>query len=228
MAPAVLLPGYLAGQAPYQGLVRAAQELGAVIRVVPLRWWDWLPTLGGRSVAPILERLDQTIQEVHQQYPHEKLTLIGHSAGGWISRIYLGQHPYGGRVWGGARWVARLITLGTPHTSQEPWTRRNLDFVNSQYPGAYDPDIKYICIAGRAVQGRKGTLAYESYRLTWGQGEVWGDGITPVAAAHLAGAENITLPDVWHSPRSPGAWYGSPRVLPQWLPWLNVHAEPKR
>jgi pimeloyl-ACP methyl ester carboxylesterase len=188
------------------------------MQVVPLRWWDWLPTLGGRSVTPILERLDQTIQQVQKQYPGAKITLIGHSAGGWISRIYLGQTPYDGRVWEGVRWVDRLVTLGTPHTSQERWTRRNLDFVNTTYPGAYHPEIEYICIAGQAVQGRRGTLAYESYRLTCGQGDVWGDGITPVVAAHLSGAENITLPSVWHSPRSPGLWYGSPEILPQWLP----------
>ncbi|MEN9218260.1 MAG: hypothetical protein Q6J33_04540, partial [Gloeomargarita sp. DG_2_bins_126] len=72
------------------------------------------------------------------------------------------------------------------------------------------------------VQGRKWTLAYESYRLTVGKGEVWGDGITPVAAAHLEGAENITLPGVWHSPRSPGEWYGSPGILPQWLPTVSA------
>jgi len=81
MPPAVLLPGYLAGAAPYQGLVAAAQALGVRIQVVPLRWWDWLPTLGGRAVAPILEQLDQTIQQVQQQYPGAKITLIGHSAG---------------------------------------------------------------------------------------------------------------------------------------------------
>jgi pimeloyl-ACP methyl ester carboxylesterase len=227
MPLAVLLPGYLAGAAPYQGLVQAAQALGVRIQVVPLRWWDWLPTLGGRSVTPILERLDQTIQQVRQQYPGGKITLIGHSAGGWISRIYLGATPYDGRVWNGAQWVERLMTLGTPHTSQEHWTRRNLDFVNTEYPGAYHPDIEYICIAGQAVQGRKGTLTYESYRLTCGQGDVWGDGITPVMAAHLAGAENITLAGVWHSPRSPGLWYGSPEILPQWLPRIQVNPQPK-
>ncbi|MEN9234105.1 MAG: hypothetical protein Q6J44_06100 [Gloeomargarita sp. DG02_4_bins_56] len=222
MPPVVLLPGYLAGCEPYQELVQAAQGLGVTIRVVPLRWWDWLPTLGGRPVTPILERLDHTIQQVQQQYPGEKITLIGHSAGGWIGRIYLGQAPYCGRVWGGVARVARLITLGTPHTSQERWTRRNLEFVNSRYPGAYHPEVQYICIAGEAVQGRKWTLAYESYRLTVGKGEVWGDGITPVAAAHLEGAENITLPGVWHSPRSPGEWYGSPKILPQWLPTVSA------
>ncbi|APB32864.1 Putative acetyltransferases and hydrolases with the alpha/beta hydrolase fold [Gloeomargarita lithophora Alchichica-D10] len=227
MPPVVLLPGYLAGQAPYRGLVTAAQSLGVAIQVVPLRWWDWLPTLGGRSVAPILEPLDHTIQQVQQQYPGEKITLIGHSAGGWISRIYLGQTPYYGRVWGGAARVARLVTLGTPHTSQERWTRKNLDFVNTEYPGAYHPEIQYICIAGQAVQGRKWTLAYESYRLTCGQGDAWGDGITPVAAAHLAGAENLTLPSVWHSPSSPGEWYGSPGVLPQWLPRCHASSDTK-
>ncbi|MCS7293199.1 MAG: alpha/beta fold hydrolase [Gloeomargarita sp. SKYBB_i_bin120] len=228
MKPVVLLPGYLAGWEPYTDLVKAARAFGVDLHVVPLRWWDWLPTLGGRPVTPILEALDQTVRRVQQQYGGEKITLIGHSAGGWIGRIYLGDKPYEGRVWAGVERVERLLTLGTPHRSQERWTRRNLEFVNTAYPGAYYPQVTYICIAGHAVQGRPWTFTYESYRLTVGQGDVWGDGITPVAAAHLEGAMNLTLTGVWHSPRSPGPWYGAPDVLPQWLPLVTADPVPKR
>ncbi|MEN9229203.1 MAG: alpha/beta fold hydrolase [Gloeomargarita sp. HHBFW_bins_205] len=228
MKPAVLLPGYLAGCQPYGELVRLARDFGVDMHVVPLRWWDWLPTLGGRPVTPILAALDATVRQVQQQYNGQRITLIGHSAGGWIGRIYLGETPYEGRVWAGRERIDCIVTLGTPHTSQERWTRRNLAFVNTAYPGAYYPDIQYICIAGQAVQGRPWTFTYESYRLTVGRGDVWGDGITPVTAAHLEGAVNLTLLGVWHSPRSPGPWYGSPAVLLQWLPLVTANPTPKR
>ena len=54
-----------------------------------------------------------------------------------------------------------------------------------------------------------------------GVGNTWGDGITPVTAAHLAGATNITIQGVKHSPNTAGIWYGSPEVRPQWVGYLS-------
>ncbi len=220
--PTVILPGYLAGAADYLPLARELQTLGIQAEVVPLRWYDWLPTVGGRSVAPILDALEATIRNVQTRYGNHKVNLVAHSAGGWIGRIFLGDRPYYGRVWDGRSRVAQLIALGTPHTSLEPWTQRNLDFVNQTYPGAYYPDVRYVCVAGQSVFGDRTWarwVAYNSYRLTCGQGETWGDGITPIAAAHLEGAENLILAGANHSPRN-GLWYGSPSVVPLWAKYL--------
>ena len=91
---------------------------------------------------PILQKLDQTVTSVLETTGAEQINLVGHSAGGWIARIYLGEKPYAvhradinrQNVWAAYPQVKTLITLGTPHTSQERWTRRNLDFVNGTYP----------------------------------------------------------------------------------------------
>jgi triacylglycerol esterase/lipase EstA (alpha/beta hydrolase family) len=225
--PTVILPGYLAGSIDYLPMQQTLIGLGIPTVTVPLLKRDWFPTLGGRSILPILERLDQTVQQVRQQYGTEKVNVIGHSAGGWIARIYLGEKLYDvhGMVpdrvysWSAHHYVANLVTLGTPQTSYERWTLKNLNFVNFTYPGAFYSDVHYLCVAGKAVFGarRLGSwLAYSSYQLTGGKGDCWGDGITPIVAAHLEGAENITLDQVWHSPRSPGKWYGTPEVVHQW------------
>lgn len=228
--PTVILPGYLAGAVDYQGLERSLQTLGIPTTTVPLRWQDWLPTIGGRSVAPILAQLDATVQGMRRQYGSTQVNLIGHSAGGWLARIYLGEKPYGiGAKTGQApRWdarsqVATLVTLGTPHSSQERWTRANLDFVNLTYPGAFYPEVKYVCVAGKAIYGDRwrSWLAYSSYQLTCGNGNCWGDGITPIEAAHLTGAENLVVEGACHSPKAQGAWYGSPEVLQKWVSWLS-------
>ncbi|MBD2021054.1 lipase, partial [Leptolyngbya sp. FACHB-36] len=115
-----------------------------------------------------------------------------------------------------------LITLGTPHTSLERWTRKNLEFVNLTYPGAFYSDVRYVCVAGKAIYGDRwrSWLAYSSYKLTCGNGNTWGDGITPIEAAHLEGAENLTLDGAKHSPRAGSLWYGSPGVIDAWLPFL--------
>jgi triacylglycerol esterase/lipase EstA (alpha/beta hydrolase family) len=229
--PTVILPGYLAGAIDYRGLQQILIEAGYPTIIVPLLKRDWLPTLGGRSVLPILERLHQTVEQVMQDHNSSQINLIGHSAGGWISRIYLGEYPYDVHgvlanrtyAWKAHSVVSNLLTLGTPHTSFERWTRINLDFVNLTYPGAFYSDVNYVCVAGKAIYGerRPGSwLAYSSYQLTCGKGNEWGDGICPIESAHLDGAENLTLDQVKHSPRSGGVWYGSPNVVPQWMNYL--------
>ena len=40
---------------------------------------------------------------------------MAHSAGGWISRLYLSTAAYDGRAYNGARFVSALVTLGSPH-----------------------------------------------------------------------------------------------------------------
>ncbi|MFB2836921.1 esterase/lipase family protein [Floridanema evergladense] len=229
--PVVILPGYLEGATAYIALEKSLQELGFPTVTVPLRKRDWLPTVGGRSMVPILRRLDRTVKQSLKQNNASQVNLIGHSAGGWISRIYIGEKPYtihgdaieSDRLWSAHPHVASLVSLGTPHISLERWTKRNLDFVNSNYPGAFYPYVRYVCIAGKSVFGarKKGSwLAFNSYQITCGNGETWGDGITPIEAAHLEGAENITIEGIRHSPKSPGMWYGSPEILPLWTKCL--------
>lgn len=218
--PYVILPGYLAGSQDYESMANYLTDRGFPSVVVPLQWWEWLPTVGGRSVVPIIDRLHQTVQTVLQTYQTDRIGIIGHSAGGWIARIYLGEKPYYDRVWQARQWVRELVTLGTPHVSQEPWTKKNLGFVNETYPGAFYPDVKYICVAGRAVPGQANWIAYQSYKLTIGEGEAWGDGITPIAAAHLPGANNIVIEAASHSPKRP-PWYGTAEIIDRWMTFLN-------
>ena len=231
--PTVILPGYFATAKDYLILQQYLNQQGFPSVIVPLVKQDWFPTFGGRSMVPILRKLHRTVEQTLNSYKTEQINLIGHSAGGWIARIYMGEKPYcvHGDVtedaiglWNAHPYISRLITLGTPHISQERWTRKNLDFVKVYYPGAFHPNVRYICIAGKAIYGQQklgSLLAYNSYKITIGNGNVWGDGITPIEAAHLEGAENIILENVWHSPRSPGQWYGSPDVIKIWMNWLN-------
>lgn len=228
--PTVIVPGYLESAIAYRQLEQLLAKLGFPAVTVPLRRRDWIPTIGGRPITPILQQLDLTVKQTLQAHNAAQINLIGHSAGGWISRIYLGEKPYFSRsnaqpsIWNAHPLVATLITLGTPHISQERWTRKNLDFVTNNYPGAFYKNVRYVCVAGKTIFGerRRGSwLAYSSYQLTCGMGNTWGDGITPIAAAHLEGAENLVIEGVRHSPRSPGIWYGSPEPSKVWIPYLT-------
>jgi triacylglycerol esterase/lipase EstA (alpha/beta hydrolase family) len=230
--PTVILPGYLAGAIEYKTLEQTLNQLNIPTVTVPIRWQDWVPTIGGRSVTPILRKIDATVQQLRQETGSSKVNLLGHSAGGWLARIYLGEKPYcihpqdtAECVWQAYPYVHTLVTLGTPHTSLERWTRKNLDFVNQTYPGAfYLNQVKYVCVAGKAIFGKRqpgSWLAYSSYKMTCGRGDCWGDGITPIAAAHLTGAENLIIDGATHAPKSGKRWYGSPGLLEQWVSYLE-------
>lgn len=226
--PTVILPGFLESAEAYYKLEKSLQYLGFPTVTVPLQRRDWIATLGGRAVSPILKQLHSTVEHILQQEGVSQINLIGHSAGGWISRIYLGDIPYGKSnlnlmTWKAHPKVATLVTLGTPHTSLERWTQWNLDFVNNNYPGAFHQNVDYICVAGKTVFGKRklgNWLAYNSYKLTCGNGNTWGDGITPIEAAHLEGATNLIIENVMHSPRSSRAWYGSQQPLSIWSEYL--------
>jgi triacylglycerol esterase/lipase EstA (alpha/beta hydrolase family) len=233
MLPTVILPGYFESADLYLPLQQALTEIGTPTTTVPLRIRDWLPTLGGRSMIPILRQLDRTVNAALVDNSSQQINLIGHSAGGWISRIYLGEIPYtiygdvitdAVGLWNAKAKVATLITLGTPQISCQKWVKKNLDFVNDNYPGAFYPEVRYICVAGKSIYGKKRfghCLTYSSYQMICGRGNTWGDGITPVTAAHLAGAKNITIEGVKHSPNTTGIWYGSPTVRSQWVGYLS-------
>ena len=226
--PTVILPGFFERAEAYHSLEKSLQNLGFPTITVPLIRRDWIATVGGRPVTPILQKLDHTVKQVLGQKNVSQINLIGHSAGGWISRIYLGEVAYGKGnpnllTWKGHPKVATLITLGTPHTSLERWTRWNLDFVNSNYPGAFYKQVRYVCVAGKTIFGKRrfgNWLAHSSYKLTCGKGNTWGDGITPIEAAHLEGAKNLLIEGAMHSPRSSKPWYGSSTFLPMWTNYL--------
>ena len=221
--PNIILAGYLAGASDYMPIAQSLNNKNLAATVVPLKWWNWVPTLGGRSIAPILEKLDQTVNIELEKSGASKVNIIAHSAGGWLARIYLGDRPYYDKIWNARNKVAKLVCLGTPQRSLEPWAVKNLGFVNDNYPHAFYDDIEYICIAGKSVQGAKSSpqkwLAYSSYELTSGRGDAWGDGIIPIDAAYLDGAKNIEIDGVYHSPRS-GKWYGSQEAIDIWAKYL--------
>lgn len=272
--PVLIVPGFLADASDYETLATCLNKRGLQAAVAPVRWYHWLPCLGGRSVRPVMDRVyaslvtllyegpdavstleqdqygwvdfaqemadaskgawtggSKLIEKMPERRPlRRKASIVGHSAGGWISRIMLGDLPYGEYSYDAARYADRLITLGTPHTSVDGITKKNLDFVNLNYPGAFEDGVNYVCVAGRAVRGStKGVLrdfAYQSYELCCGSGEVWGDGVTPeecALALEDALVQKVVLEDVFHSPtaeKTGRLWYGSEDVLDSWTEYL--------
>ena len=69
-------------------------------------------------------------------------------------------------------------------------------------------------------------MAFVNYKALSGDGAA-GDGVIPVAVAHLDGARQLTLENVLHSINEAGTtlptdrWYGSEAVVDRWLAELD-------
>jgi len=173
-----------------------------------------------------------------------RIALIGHSAGGWISRVYLSDRNYGGRVYAGSKLVHSLITLGTPHGDAPGEAFEGVKWINRE---KVNPSVRAVAVAGSGFRGdRSGQLTQNAYSFCCPEGsdgkKYDGDGITPIESAlAMEGSENLVLEgDVTHFPwsdvfggdifapdlaklhREEGtAWYGSDEALDQWVEFLE-------
>jgi pimeloyl-ACP methyl ester carboxylesterase len=181
----VIIPGFLSGAEAYDGMrdalereLRAnARDAGSVVKVfvAPTRASDWYPTLGGKDFSRIVDGIDACVERASTFAPKDgKVVLVGHSAGGWLARLWMGGEAYCGKRYNGAKYVKTLITLGTPHASAEayPFGRviekrvgeddaalsenargSSLCFTNELYPGAHEVGVKYVNVAGDYIRG---------------------------------------------------------------------------
>lgn len=174
-----------------------------------------------------------------------KVVLLGHSAGGWLARAALGFGTVPkGKEFSFARThenkialkhIAGLVSLGTPHkpppATVMDMTRGALRITDELFPGAFhSPDgLFYVTIVGNAVEGKEQTkstpfqprtlseVAFISYEAVCGKGTTVGDGVVPINSAHLHDAIQLVLPNVFHSINAPEDWYGSEKIIDQWL-----------
>ena len=61
---AVIVPGFLTGKNEFLPLAKSLNNIGIPTVVVPMPNWHWLPCLGGRSMRPMLERIDFTVRHL--------------------------------------------------------------------------------------------------------------------------------------------------------------------
>jgi len=217
-------------------------------------------TPSGPAYSWFIDRLRAAVEEAHVQSGGDRVLLIGHSAGGWLARAMLANGEWLPSAGAGelpseraADLVSGLVTLGTPHfpppEGVPDMTQGVLKFVNDEYPAAFlaDDGIAYVTVGGDAIvgdnsrqpasAGSASRVAYNSYEMVCGRGDVRGDGVVPLSYTLLEGAAQLTLDGVLHSINEAGTtlptdrWYGSEKVVDRWLPAVRTqvaHAERQR
>jgi pimeloyl-ACP methyl ester carboxylesterase len=222
--PIVFVGGWLSSPGDYFRMARtfARPPYNRIIYITNFSRLAW-GQVRDPNFRPVLDTLAATVELALNETGADAVDLIGHSAGGRIARAYLGHVPFQGRAYDGQRHVARLITLGTAHETYEVWVKEFAGWVNQHYPGAFYKHIEYRMVIGKSVQGRRWgnpeeILAHRSYEVSFGDGQVIGDGIIPTSCGYLEGADNLVLEGARHAPyNAPNTWYGASNVIPLWF-----------
>ena len=218
MNPTVIVGGHLARTEDYRGLAATLRRLsGSETRVADLTLRDWVV---GRftDYEPVVGKIAAAVEAALRDTGAEKVTLVGHSAGGLLCRTYLGDKA-GRTTYAGHRRVSRLITLASPHRVRAKRLLSPFARVDELLPGAFhEPSVRYLSVAGSAVSGEDSFPGRLSYGLFVAGDRVAGDGVIPVPAALLPGSETRILDGVHHNARY-GTWYGSdPETVGRWWP----------
>jgi pimeloyl-ACP methyl ester carboxylesterase len=221
----VLLGGFLSEASLYKGFKqRLMSYSGQSVFVVNTRFFDWPPTVTKLGWFLILNKLDRTVKKAFKGSAGEKITLIGHSQGGILARLYLSNLAFLGRSFCGRDYIKHLIMLGSPHLNQGGIQRggQMARWIQQQVPNSmFSPQVRYTSVAGKYSYGDpsgsvSARFAHKVYKDISGNGHVWGDGLVPVSAALLPGSEQITLDGVSHHTVFGLPWYGSEGVIDSW------------
>jgi alpha-beta hydrolase superfamily lysophospholipase len=223
-APSLILGGFLITPEAYAPMAAAMEDTtGQPVAVVPASRGDWLLTNWSLGWTRLLDRAQALLLELAAASPTGQVNLVGHSSGGVMLRLLLGDEPFAGRVYGLRGQVQSLVTLGSPHQAIRATALRQL--VDRRYPGAFfQVELAYLAVAGaiepQQLRPRARRLTARSYDAINNDPGSRGDGLVPLSSALLTGAEPLVLEDVGHGGWFAERWYGSAEVLPQWVPWL--------
>jgi pimeloyl-ACP methyl ester carboxylesterase len=218
--PIVIIGGFLS-QAKLYARMRdwLAQCTEQPVWVVEAGTLDWLLSVRAEGWAHLLDELERAVHQAVDSSVTGRITLVGHSAGGVMARLFLSPTPFLGKSYCGLKSVAQLITLGSPHYNLQGSRMRR--WVERQYPGSFFTSVRYTSVAGKVIRGsRYGSVrerwAYACYRRLCGNGNVWGDGLVPLSSQLLSGSQQIVLEGVSHFTGFGGPWYGSAQIIARW------------
>ena len=230
LQPVLILGGFLITEEAYAPMLDVlASQTGQPVRLVKVSRLDWLLTLFPFGWARLLDRVAAMAAPLPQSSPTGRITLIGHSSGGILLRLFLSDLPFQGRRYGGRRLADHLICLGSPHTALKATPLRAM--VSRDLPGAcFSKEVRYVSVAGALnldpaageATDTARRLAPTAYRNSTGNPADRGDGLVPVSGALLEGSQPIVLEGVAHGGAFGKRWYGTREVVKEW--WtLQAH-----
>tara|TARA_B100000700_G_scaffold325175_1_gene433225 strand:- start:190 stop:891 length:702 start_codon:yes stop_codon:yes gene_type:complete len=221
--PIIILGGFLIDNSAYKEMKEyIISRTSNKVVIVPVNKIEWLSTNWSFGWKNILDKVEKIAKELSNDSLKKKVTLIGHSSGGMILRLYLSDLLFNRKVYNGKHYANCLITLGTPNQAKRATYLRN--FVSSKLPGSfYSPEVSYISVAGELdLNGSLASktslrLSKSSYKALNGNQDVLGDGLVPRESALLMGSKQIVIKDTAHGRVFGKDWYGSISKVEEWF-----------
>ena len=75
---AVIVPGFLSSSNDFAPMAAALTSRGIPATVVPFPLWAWIPCLGGRSMRPVLERVEHAVRHVASNPENPSVPAVGY------------------------------------------------------------------------------------------------------------------------------------------------------
>ena len=221
--PIIILGGFLINSSAYKEMSEYIQSrINKKVEIVPVTKIEWLSTNWSFGWKIILEKVEKIVKELSKESSTNKVTLIGHSSGGMILRLFLSDLVFNQKIYNGKNYANCLITLGSPNQAKRATYLR--DFVSSKLPGSfYSKDVNYISVAGELdLNGPIATrtsvrLSKSSYKALNGNRNAIGDGLVPIDSALLIGSKQVVMKETAHCKTFGEEWYGSKNKVEEWL-----------
>ena len=221
--PIIILGGFLIDGSAYKEMKEYIKSrINNKVVIVPVNKIEWLSTNWSFGWKTILDKVEKIVKELSNESSTQKVTLIGHSSGGMILRLFLSDLLFSSKIYNGKDYANCLITLGSPNQAKRATYLRN--FVSTKLPGSfYSTDVYYVSVAGELdLNGPIATktslrLSKPSYRALNGNVDVKGDGLVPIDSALLIGSKHIVIKETAHGKAFGKDWYGSKNKVEEWL-----------
>ena len=225
--PVLILGGFLIDQYAYQPMADwLRSKINIETEIIKATKYDWLLTNWQYGWKRILDRVHESVETLSAKSRTGKITLIGHSSGGVMLRLYLSDKNFAGRLYNGKKYCNRLITLGSPHKAIRQTKLRA--YVDREYPGSYySEEVSYTSIIGiidlDSLYAKKIAkyFAPNSYKSINGNSSSKGDGLVPISSALLNDSQHILLENIAHGNIFGKYWYGSESKINLWWNKIN-------
>tara|TARA_Y100001968_G_C19381595_1_gene730620 strand:+ start:799 stop:1509 length:711 start_codon:yes stop_codon:yes gene_type:complete len=225
--PIIILGGFLINPKSYFPMSYwLKHHTKASVEIINVSKVEWLLTSWDFGWARILDKVHSSVIKFKKISKTGKVSLIGHSSGGVMLRLFLADNKFHNRIYNGKTICNNLITLGSPHSAIRATRLRSM--VDKKYPGSfYHPEVNYASIAGRLnIDGPNSSrlsknLAVRSYKSILGKSNLVGDGLVPIDSALLRNSRQIILDETSHGSSFGSYWYGSSNNVSKWWKLLE-------